>query len=116
MKSKNSDVFLMIAIVFAILGGIFIAYSLNQPIIYENNDVETTNEGVSFQQEVSFPVNLNTATVEELLAIPNVGEYTAYAIVDYRDKIGSYSSVEQIMDIYGIGESTYYEISGYLTL
>lgn len=124
MKSKYNDVFLILAIVFAIVGGILIAYSFSQPIVYEKDvadfdnqiNQEITTIQQEFQKPVSYPLNINTATVEELMTIPNVGQSKAYAIVDYRNEIGGYSSVEQIMDIYGFGETTYYEIAGYLTV
>lgn len=117
MKAKNNDVFLMLAIVFAIVGGILIAYSLNQPVIYQRYDIALKSDlQAETSKQVEFPVNINTATYEELSAVPNIGATKASAILEYRDKIGAYTSVEQIMDIRGIGESTYYEIAGYLTV
>ncbi len=49
------------------------------------------------------PVNLNTATVEQLDALPGVGPVTAAAIVAWRDANGKFASVDQLGDVDGIG-------------
>ena len=48
-------------------------------------------------------VNLNTATAEQLDALPGVGPVTAAAIVAWRDANGSFSNVDQLGDVDGIG-------------
>jgi competence protein ComEA len=48
-------------------------------------------------------VDLNTATVEQLDALPGVGPVTAAAIVAWRDAHGRFSSVDQLADVDGIG-------------
>lgn len=49
------------------------------------------------------PVHLNSATVEQLDALPGVGPVTAQKIVDYREKHGAFSSVRELDAIPGIG-------------
>ena len=65
---------------------------------------------------VSYPVNLNTATLEQLTAIQGIGDQRAAAILAYREQIGKYTSVEQIKDIRGIGDGLYAKIAPYLTV
>ncbi|MEB3020681.1 ComEA family DNA-binding protein [[Mycobacterium] crassicus] len=48
-------------------------------------------------------VNLNTATVEQLDALPGVGPVTAAAIVAWRTAHGKFTSVDQLGDVDGIG-------------
>lgn len=48
-------------------------------------------------------VDLNTATVEELDALPGVGPVTAAAIVAWRQSNGKFTSVDQLADVEGIG-------------
>jgi competence protein ComEA len=49
------------------------------------------------------PVNLNTATLEQLDALPGVGPATAQKILDFRDERGGFGSVEELGDVPGIG-------------
>jgi competence protein ComEA len=49
------------------------------------------------------PVHLNSATVEQLDALPGVGPVTAQKIVDYREKHGAFTSVDELDAVSGIG-------------
>ncbi|OYN78239.1 ComEA family DNA-binding protein [Mycolicibacterium sphagni] len=49
------------------------------------------------------PIDVNTATVEQLDALPGVGPVTASAIVAWRDAHGKFSSVDQLGEVDGIG-------------
>jgi competence protein ComEA len=49
------------------------------------------------------PVNLNTATVEQLDTLPGVGPVTAAAIIAWRDANGAFDSVDQLGEVDGIG-------------
>jgi competence protein ComEA len=50
-------------------------------------------------------VNLNTADVGQLDALPGVGPAIAQAIVDYRDQNGPFASVDQLVEVRGIGDA-----------
>ena len=50
-------------------------------------------------------VDLNTATLEQLDALPGVGPSTAQAILDYRQEKGRFRSVEELLEVRGIGEA-----------
>lgn len=51
------------------------------------------------------PIDLNTATAEQLDSLPGVGPATASAIVTYRDRNGRFRSVAELLDVPGIGPS-----------
>jgi competence protein ComEA len=55
-------------------------------------------------QSVSGPIDLNTATVDELDELPGVGRpATAAAIVEHRDQHGPFASIDDLTDVSGIG-------------
>jgi competence protein ComEA len=52
------------------------------------------------------PVNVNTASAEELSQLGNIGPAKAAAIVAYRDENGPFRSVQDLTKVTGIGERT----------
>ena len=61
-------------------------------------------------------LNLNTATREELVALPGIGPAKAQAILDYRNSHGAFKSLEELKDVKGIGAKRYEKLKGELTL
>ena len=61
-------------------------------------------------------INLNTATAEQLMSLPGIGEKRAEAILLYRTTNGSFSKVEDITLVSGIGEATYQGMKGRITV
>lgn len=55
-------------------------------------------------------VNINTANQTELETLPGIGTATAEKIIDYRNKNGKFSSVEDIQNVKGIGNAKYENI------
>lgn len=52
-------------------------------------------------------VNLNTASKEELMTLPGVGESRAEAIISYRTEKGAFRSPEELKEVEGIGDKMY---------
>lgn len=55
-------------------------------------------------------VNINTASAEELDALPGIGKTTAARIIKYREDNGPFGSIEEIMEVQGIKEGTFEKI------
>ena len=50
------------------------------------------------------PLDLNTATAEELAGLPGIGKELAGRIVAYREANGAFETVEELLEVSGIGE------------
>ena len=61
-------------------------------------------------------LNLNTATAEQLMDLPGIGEAKATAILSYRAKIGQFTDIEEIMNVSGIGEAMFEKIKDKITV
>ena len=61
-------------------------------------------------------VDINTASLEELVDIPYIGEYTAASIIRYRQAHGPFKAVEEIKNVKGIREKNYAKFCQYLRL
>ncbi len=62
------------------------------------------------------PVDLNTAGVAELDALPGIGPVLAQRIVDHRTRQGPFRSVEELDDVPGIGPAIAAELAGLVTV
>jgi competence protein ComEA len=61
-------------------------------------------------------VDLNTATLDELVALPGVGEKRAQAILDARKERGGFKSVDDLLDVRGIGSANLEKLRPHLRL
>jgi competence ComEA-like helix-hairpin-helix protein len=61
-------------------------------------------------------VNINEADTSAFIALPGIGSKLALRIVNFRDKLGGFYSVDQVGEIYGLPDSTFQKIKGLLQL
>lgn len=61
-------------------------------------------------------VDLNTATKEELVTLPGIGQVRAQSIVDYREQHGPFPNTEAITDVHGIGQGIYQQVREMVTV
>lgn len=143
MKNSKRQSVIIIGFGLIILSGIILYFALSMPRISINTDdsgsiYQSTQSSSNFQSEhisdayseinqssvnqnhsdtaVSYPLNLNTCTAEELMTISGIGEKKANDIIEYRDYLGGYTSVEQLKNIKGIGDGIYEKLAPYLTV
>lgn len=55
-------------------------------------------------------VGINTATLEQLDALPGVGPVLAQHIVDYRTEHGGFRSIDELREVKGIGEARFHDL------
>ena len=61
-------------------------------------------------------INLNTATLKQLEALPGIGPVLAKRIVDFREKKGGYKRLEELLAVPGISEKKWKVLREYLTV
>lgn len=82
----------------------------------KNSSSKSSTSNKSTTNKNNEPVNINTATKEELQSISGIGEGKAQAIIDYREEFGNFNSIEDILNVSGIGESIYEKIKDSITV
>ena len=73
-------------------------------------------EMIEDESQNSLRVDINTADIEELDELPEVGPSTAESIVEYRQTNGQFSSVDELEEIPGIGPETLEKIAPFATV
>ncbi len=77
------------------------------------------SSGAAFAASAPAPagkVNINSASVEQLAALPGIGDTLATRIVEQRQKSGGFKSVQELMTVKGIGEKNLAKLEPHLTL
>jgi competence protein ComEA len=72
--------------------------------------------GVAAGGGAAAKVDLNTATVAQLDALPGVGPVTAQHIVDWRTRNGRFAKIEQLREVDGIGEHRFQQLHDLVTV
>lgn len=77
-------------------------YSVEETVDAAETDEGSRGDGL---------ININTASKEELMTLPGIGESKADDIISYRESHGQFTDVTDIMNIPGIKEGIYNKIS-----
>ena len=121
MKKQKIPILALITCIFlGFLLGFFAGRNLNRtPVQIQAISAATgTTAPVeeSTQEDQTFPININTATAEQLQALPGIGTTYAQRIVDYRKANGPFTSPTQLLNVKGIGEARLTSIWDYITI
>ncbi len=77
---------------------------------------EQKNSSIENNNQTSSKININTASVDELVTLNGIGEAKAKSIIEYRETNGSFKTIEDIMNVSGIGEAAYNKIKDNITV
>jgi competence protein ComEA len=62
------------------------------------------------------PINLNTATLDQLETLPGIGPALGQRIIDHREQHGPFQSVEDLVEVSGIGEKRLADLQDQVTV
>lgn len=75
-----------------------------------------TTEAVPLTSKMSYIlIDINTATIDQLISLKGIGKATATKIIDYRE-LTKFNSIEDIMNVSGIGEAIFAQIKDFITV
>ena len=118
MESDKKQTLFMIGVALLILAGIMLYITASAPKVYENSEFSTTTVKTTTQKQttaaVKYPLNINTASIDELKTIDGLTQDMALGIYAYREQVGRFTKVSEIMNIKGIGKATYKKVKPYL--
>ncbi len=83
-------------------------------IVIESKKDQNAKQAEEGRQEHSTKLDLNTATKEELMTLPGIGESKAMAILSHRETNGRFRSIEDIMNITGIKNGVFDKIKDFI--
>ncbi len=105
-----------------VLGSILVIGIL---ILVVNNPMQTSQKGKELKEGMGITegkteeikkVNINKADIETLIKLPGIGPVKAKAIIDYRENIGKFESLNEITKVKGIGKKTMEKLEPYLEI
>ena len=85
----------------------FVQITENQAIA--KNAVPNVSNNNTSKQEIS-PIDLNQANIENLLQLRGIGRTFATRIIEHRERLGGFSSLNQLKEVYGLPDSTLHSI------
>lgn len=106
-KWSWGDVMILVGIMLMI-GGLRVKLAEN---LNEKNTTIVKQEQIKVEV-----ININSATVRELVDLPSIGDKMAQRIIDYRLMIGKFKTKEQLKDVSGIGNKTYESIKNKISI
>ena len=76
--------------------------------------IETTTTQITTKQQENNKVNINTASLEELITLNGLGESKAKSIIEYRTNKGLFNNIEELLNVKGIGQKIFDGIKDFI--
>ena len=88
--------------------------AVSEAAVPETESAPAQSSAEVSESEEIIPFDLNTATEEQLISLPGIGEEITGRIIAYRDEVGAFVSVDELLNVKGIGEKKLADIRPYL--
>ena len=114
MKHKIGYKRLILALLFLYLSVVVTVTMVIRPSVGRSvavsNTVTSAVSSAALSSANTGPININTATAEQLITLDGIGPEKAANIIAYRSQNGDFLDISEIMNVSGIGEATYEKI------
>lgn len=123
--AARKQTLVLISIALVMIGAILVFVAVKSPRVYDEPSTTEASQSVSAEvsnaensmtEEFIYPINLNTATADELTMVKGIGDAKANSIIAYREEHGAFNSVEELKEVDGIGDTLYEQIAGSFTV
>lgn len=113
---EKTERLILVFLIFALLAGLCVGvYKRSRPMI----DVTVDNFGDGIYDNavkknaliaIEKKIDINRASIDDLIALNGIGPVLAESIVSYRRSIGHFNSIDEIKNVRGIGDSVFNKI------
>ena len=90
--------------------------STDQPAEKEQPDQDHGSGTTAEAARPKVKVNINTASREELESLPKIGPVLGQRIIDYRQRYGKFTSIDELTNVSGIGNATLQKLRDLITV
>ena len=121
MKKGQVILLSICALSICVVFGIFLGRNLPSHYVQPEQSVTRLTENTQSDHAETIPaekvgLDLNTATMTQLMELPGIGEVLAQRILEYRQTNGSFITIDELLNVKGIGEKKLEELEPFVKI
>lgn len=103
-KKEGRIFYIILTIYLVVCIALYAAKELGRQTVTVEASLLTSAQAVEVISD-KILVNINTASLEELMTLDGIGEKTALKIIEYRENNNGFLNVDELIEVSGIGEA-----------